>query len=164
MPPTVCRKCGGPLTRKRAGQTYHSKKLGKRVYFDYRCHRCEALRQRERRKKPDYAFKAARSIAKRRGLRWELTEEQYFSLRRLPCHYCGFPLPEGGMGIDRISYKRGYFIKNCVPCCTECNVTKNSHFSYGEMKMFLGPAIAALKRARRKRGEEDHRHGRKIKY
>lgn len=78
--------------------------------------------------------------AKRRELVWGLSNEQFYNLTQLPCHYCGClpfnttekisPNSYGHFtfnGIDRINDNIGYEINNCVPCCHPCNLAKNTH-------------------------------------
>lgn len=81
--------------------------------------------------------------AKRRGLKWELTKEQFKNLTSSNCHYCGTP-PEQivkgansikgkyklngqylNNGVDRKDSKKSYQIDNCVSCCKYCNIGKN---------------------------------------
>lgn len=75
--------------------------------------------------------------AKRRGLPFTLTEEQFNLLITSPCHYCGLP-PSTPVsitssaahedfrytGVDRVDSSQGYSISNCVPCCKHCNFAK----------------------------------------
>lgn len=76
-----------------------------------------------------------RSIAKRRGLSFELSKEELFTLVDSPCFYCG-SLPSNISksehnngdyiynGIDRKNNLIGYRVDNCVPCCIICNRAK----------------------------------------
>jgi hypothetical protein len=61
-----------------------------------------------------------------------LTLEQYIELRSQPCHYCGHKLPDTGYCLDRKDGTVGYTVGNTVPCCTVCNFTKHSIWSYEE--------------------------------
>jgi hypothetical protein len=72
--------------------------------------------------------------AKRRGISWDLTFEQFKEITSSKCHYTG-RLPSniikraGGdvyayNGVDRIDNTKGYFLENCVPCCSEVNYAK----------------------------------------
>jgi hypothetical protein len=72
--------------------------------------------------------------AKRRGLRWLLTEERFAQLAVSNCSYCGAPPTmvarekAGGLfiynGIDRLDNTRGYLPDNVVPACNTCNLAK----------------------------------------
>lgn len=73
--------------------------------------------------------------AKRRGLEWNLTNEQIIVLIKEDCHYCGSPpsniLSHPSLngsytytGIDRVDNDIGYFLDNVVSCCDFCNRAK----------------------------------------
>lgn len=68
--------------------------------------------------------------AQARGIKWNLTKEQYFEVASQNCYYCGIePIvkaPSKGKslnglvksnGIDRLDSNKGYVKDNCVPCC-----------------------------------------------
>lgn len=70
--------------------------------------------------------------AKKRNLKWELTEDQTKTLFQGNCYYCGVPPQQicnfkgsNGKytynGIDRINNLKGYTLKNVVSCCRMCN-------------------------------------------
>ena len=61
--------------------------------------------------------------ADRRGLAFELTEEEFKEMRTKPCYLCGSD--EKNNGIDRIDSKKGYTTENSKPCCVWCNRFKN---------------------------------------
>lgn len=87
-------------------------------------------------------YKNYRDSAKVRGYSWELTDEQFLSLIKQNCFYCGdepshrhvrFGRNNGRKlsntavnGIDRIDSSKGYCIENCVPCCSSCNYMKQA--------------------------------------
>lgn len=76
--------------------------------------------------------------AKQRNLDWLLTEEQFKILTSDNCYLCGTPPKnkthtagkkvQNGYyiynGIDRVDNKKGYFLENCKPCCSDCNYAK----------------------------------------
>jgi hypothetical protein len=71
--------------------------------------------------------------AKRRGIPWKLTEEQFRKITSSPCHYTGrFPSKVRDLGIDTFVYNgidrkdssKGYTLENCVACCSEANYAK----------------------------------------
>ena len=79
--------------------------------------------------------------AKRREIKYKLTEEQFKEITQKDCYYCGakpnqinkghrgYP-PFGDYiynGIDRIDNNKGYTIDNVVPCCKMCNQAKNDY-------------------------------------
>ena len=78
-----------------------------------------------------------KSDAKRRGLEWQLTDEQVRHLTKQRCHYCGakpsrIKRSKGSVGdyayngVDRVDNTRGYTIDNVVSCCFTCNRAKNT--------------------------------------
>lgn len=76
-------------------------------------------------------FPEYRNNAKRRGISFCLTPEQFEDIIRRPCFYCGgfssdrFSKSRGN-GIDRVDSSKGYVLDNCVPCCSTCNFIKNN--------------------------------------
>ena len=74
--------------------------------------------------------------AKKRGIKYELTEKQFAEITKQNCYYCGAKPNEviiykecnGAYiynGIDRIGNNKGYTINNVAPCCKKCNWAKN---------------------------------------
>jgi len=74
--------------------------------------------------------------AKKRGHKWELTEEQFKNITQKNCFYCGAPpsnisrrnKTNGNYtynGLDRVDNTKGYTIDNVVPCCFICNQAKH---------------------------------------
>jgi hypothetical protein len=62
-----------------------------------------------------------------RGLAFELTEDQYKSMRCGSCYLCGNEGTVGAQnGIDRIDSTKGYIMSNCASCCAWCNRFKNT--------------------------------------
>lgn len=74
--------------------------------------------------------------AAKKGLEWELTEEQFHLLMSGNCRYCGCApsgtrkLKSGSMfvfnGIDRKDSTKGYIKRNVVTCCKICNYAKHT--------------------------------------
>jgi hypothetical protein len=81
--------------------------------------------------------------ARRRGLRFELSNDEFYRLARSVCYYCGTPPRERSFrgngytyrsivnGIDRANNDIGYTRKNSVPCCTDCNYLKHTRNKRG---------------------------------
>ncbi len=83
-----------------------------------------------------------KSNAKRRGLDYALSFEEFQKLTKKPCSYCGTApfgvahdhVPKrhyaGGdywfNGLDRIDNSKGYTPDNVVPCCSVCNRAKHT--------------------------------------
>lgn len=69
----------------------------------------------------NYAFRSEGN-----GKPFELTLEQFESIVKKGCYYCGIVQEKGFNGIDRVCSKNGYVISNCVSCCKICNFMKGS--------------------------------------
>ena len=77
-----------------------------------------------------------RKGARRRGLDFDLTRDEFCHLIVLPCRYCGgaprfhnrtgsYLSPFPWNGIDRKDNLAGYTKENSVPCCSKCNAAKS---------------------------------------
>lgn len=74
--------------------------------------------------------------ANRRNIEFNLSEHEFLELVKENCYYCNeIPLfitknryyPDDLIlhnGVDRKNNEQGYFIKNCVSCCSTCNYMK----------------------------------------
>lgn len=86
-------------------------------------------------------YKEYISNAIKREIPFNLTFDQFNDLISQPCAYCGEEpyihksmLPRANMkepmlkcvGIDRIDSSKFYNLDNCVPCCSKCNMMKNT--------------------------------------
>lgn len=76
-----------------------------------------------------------KSNAKMRGLKWELSLDQFMLLTQQNCHYCGIAPTNKSenstgiftySGIDRTHNQTGYEFSNCVSCCATCNHAKKT--------------------------------------
>ena len=100
----------------------------------------QAPKNARRLSKGEAAFNTLYSSYKRRAERknlcFELTKEQFRSLTKQNCFYCGChpssiynPRYNGGYiynGVDRVDNIIGYISENCVPCCKDCNKAKGT--------------------------------------
>jgi hypothetical protein len=66
-----------------------------------------------------------KSAAKTRGIRFDLTIEEFGDLWQQSCEYCGSSIET--IGIDRKDSYVGYVLGNIVPCCSICNSMKLDH-------------------------------------
>jgi hypothetical protein len=75
--------------------------------------------------------------AKKKGLQFSITDEEFRALTRSNCYYCmqePSQIYKNGTdrtaytynGVDRKDGKLGYTRSNCVPCCGRCNLSKNT--------------------------------------
>lgn len=79
---------------------------------------------------------ALQLCAKRREIEWLLSKEEFRSLTKGCCTYCGVEPQQVKKnyksqyvynGIDRVDNSIGYLKSNCVPCCKVCNKMKNTY-------------------------------------
>lgn len=74
--------------------------------------------------------------AKKRGIEWDLSEEQFRAISKQTCNYCGaeptakylhknYNGPFVHNGIDRVENTKSYVFTNCIACCSDCNYAKN---------------------------------------
>lgn len=62
--------------------------------------------------------------AKKKGIRFDLTEEKWNMMIVDKCEYCNRS-PTTWFGVDRIVPENGYVDDNVVTCCFDCNVDKH---------------------------------------
>ena len=91
----------------------------------------------------NYLFRNAQKGAKERKHDFNLSYDDFISIIKKPCYYCGEPPRPATMdqlkkrgntqeptfyynGIDRIDPNGNYDIHNCVPCCPVCNYMKHT--------------------------------------
>lgn len=82
-----------------------------------------------------------------RGAKWFLTFDQFEALIKMPCNYCGGPLPKTGSGMDRRNSKADYTIDNVLPSCSVCNWVRHDIFTVDEMQE-LGHVIRGIREKR----------------
>lgn len=85
----------------------------------------------------NHLLSQTKAEAKRRGIKWSLTNEEAFNLFLGNCHYCDTP-PSNNFrnsmtlriykynGIDRLNNNDDYNYSNCVSCCRQCNIGKRT--------------------------------------
>jgi hypothetical protein len=71
---------------------------------------------------PEYVFRQYAGGAKRRGLQFSISFDEFCSFWREPCYYCGSSIET--VGIDRKDNSAGYISSNVVSCCWPCNRVK----------------------------------------
>jgi exonuclease VII large subunit len=71
---------------------------------------------------PPGKFSAYKTNAKKRGIEFHLTMEQFESFWQKPCEYCGAEIET--IGLDRVDSDGHYTIDNVVSCCWPCNESK----------------------------------------
>lgn len=83
------------------------------------CKQC----QKDRLNKPENRYAKYKKDAKRRGLKFALSEKYFKSFENKDCHYCGEKFKT--IRLDRIDNDRGYIVDNVVSCCFTCNSLKH---------------------------------------
>ncbi len=67
-------------------------------------------------------YSLCKGYAKRSGIDFTITLEEFKQFWEKPCHYCN--TTGVFIGLDRIDSSRGYSNDNVLPCCYNCNVAK----------------------------------------
>lgn len=75
---------------------------------------------------PTGRYASGKQNAEQRGHAFTISLNEFTSLINNPCSYCGKPLSETGVGLDRIDSNKGYIEDNVTPCCNRCNVAKGN--------------------------------------
>lgn len=75
-----------------------------------------------RRFSPGVRYGVYKYGAKKKGMEWNLTFEEFMTFWKKPCYYCNSSIET--IGLDRIDNKKGYFVQGLVPCCRICNYAK----------------------------------------
>lgn len=61
-----------------------------------------------------------------RNLEFAINYDNYVSIVKNECNYCGILQEKGINGIDRVDSNIGYTLENCVSCCKTCNYMKRN--------------------------------------
>jgi hypothetical protein len=68
-----------------------------------------------------------RNVILKSGKIFELTKNEFEELRAGKCNYCSRQTTDThSNGIDRLNSDIGYVIENCVTCCRDCNMMKQT--------------------------------------
>lgn len=108
------------------------------------CDRVLTLKRVNKTKRKDYGESSFKQLyglyrikARKRGILFLLTLEQFRTMVKADCFYCGLP-PSGVIsshghygdfvynGVDRMDSAKGYTVNNTVSCCKFCNPAKGS--------------------------------------
>lgn len=73
-----------------------------------------------------YHFTNYKRSAQTKRLEFTISEEEFMTLVKEPCYYCGTLQEKGFNGIDRLDSSKFYEKDNCVSCCEMCNMMKGS--------------------------------------
>ena len=81
-----------------------------------------------------YRWRVFKEQAKRRGIQVSISFDEYRSIVRTACWYCGGFTYHGYSGVDRVQNAGTYQKDNIVASCKTCNFMKGSL----SVKKFLG--------------------------
>ena len=117
-----CSKCG----QRRPVEKFYRDKRSKDGY-ESQCKLCRSIAQKSRRSGSKSRFSRYKSRAKRDGIIFKLSYEEFKKITDQSCFYCG-TYSENSVkdfcGIDRVNSSKGYIKGNIVPCCNVCNMMK----------------------------------------
>lgn len=128
----TCSKCGTP---KNPGEFARDK-----AKKDGRCPQCRSCRRQYRqdnagalkesrvkyKSKPESRFRTYKASATARGYEWKLSYKEFMEFWRIPCTWCGDPMPDHlNIGLDRVDPKKPYEAGNVESCCRHCNRMKS---------------------------------------
>ncbi|CAM9634614.1 unnamed protein product, partial [Pylaiella littoralis] len=71
-----------------------------------------------------YKWRVFKEQACRRNIRVSICFDEYSSIVRTACWYCGDFTYKGYSGVDRVQNAGAYEKDNVVPCCKTCNFMK----------------------------------------
>lgn len=93
----------------------------------------------KRRSTPKYRFSKAKMLARRRGIDFQLTLDEYIYSISFPCYYCNgeFGKVNYGIGLDRVDNSKGYLLNNVLSCCKQCNSLKSDWLTCDEAKVAI---------------------------
>lgn len=86
-------------------------------------------------------YSGLKTSARRRGISFQISLEEYAVFRVEPCNYCDRDLDETGGCLDRLDNSGPYAPYNCVPCCAECNYLRRDLLTVRQTRL----AAQALK-------------------
>lgn len=97
-------------------------------------------------------YRNYRQHAKRKGIAFEISFEDFLKVTQKNCFYCGSapqnrqrPKGKNGdyvyQGIDRKNNSKGYTMDNVLPCCEMCNKAKRDK-DYTEFLEWIGRIVS----------------------
>lgn len=129
---------------------YYRSSLAKQ---DYTCKSCQKkfnkkwLNSKKDISDYNYMFSYLKSRAKTNKIGFILTKEEFISVVKNPCYYCGCILKGISGGLDRIDNNKsiGYKIGNILPCCASCNRIRGDNLTVEETKAAMETVLALRK-------------------
>lgn len=146
-----CREKGKKFDSKPERREYHNEIQNEKRYDtewrkkqleerpdEYRTHNNEVSKEWHS-KNPNYTadwnrthvnarLNALKYAAEKRGIDWNLTDEEAKTMMTTACIYCKhINLEVRVNGIDRLDSSKPYTTENCRPCCKNCNYMKGTY-------------------------------------
>jgi len=117
--------------------------IRRKVHY-YKNHSFYKDKQKKKSRAIKCRFTNSKWLAKKRGINFNLTFEQFESIINKPCFYCDNLLcknSETAFGLDRIDNLKGYAFDNIVSCCKICNMIKGCKFTQLEAVVMISAVL-----------------------
>lgn len=124
-----CKPCAREIQNSRPRDAEWHKKNREQSLRDYYNHRKERILKSKR---PSIKYSSYKSDAKRRGIEFSLTMEEFMLFWNRLCFYCGDRVET--VGLDRMNNSKGYYLGNLASCCATCNLMKRGSSALDFMK------------------------------
>lgn len=126
----ICITCGIEITNYLIGENEKKIKRCEACYKKMKDVESRRIREErnyneERKKNINKHYNEYKKGAAIRNIWFELSLDEFKLLVEQPCFYCNTYNENEAMGIDRLYSNLGYCAKNCVSCCTICNMMKS---------------------------------------
>lgn len=104
----------------------NNKRINEQQKVLYKKHRTRILEhKKDYCQTPKGRLNTYKNGAKRRGIDWNLTFEEFLSFWQNDCYYCNEQIET--IGLDRLDSNKGYTLKNLVASCEMCNRMKRDY-------------------------------------
>lgn len=109
----------------KSGFHYSCKSCMKKRQAQYQRENPEKIKQRRERyeKTPENRYRKYKKGARRRGIAFSLSFDEFMEFWQKPCVYCNGQIET--IGLDRVNNSLGYIMSNVFPCCSKCNYLKS---------------------------------------
>jgi len=128
------------------GKNYSSEQIlfGKNKRLHGKITDINDLSFQEKRDKISKLLSAYRLKDRQKGYENDIDIDFVREMIQQPCVYCE---DTKRIGLDRIDNSKGHLKTNVVPCCYECNISRQNNFTHDEMKI-IGQTIKIVKQCR----------------